>query len=1006
MESVAAVLWLLMLLFLFTFAFYILPSYDKHKALLAVRKGLPKSQREGAFFQTAEGKVYRAARINMNRMSFCQVYVAVYKIRLRNDHLCLWTCCDDPGSNVSHFSKVSLAFMYCLLFMWQIAWFYGGEKETLYPDTLFAFIVAFETILPIWLCGWCISKIRPHEFTDEEIDELLDELQPTITKTQEWKDEYESDDGDFGEEEAEVEEGEGYFAPPAIIDNPLKERQDNLDIKRVYTDIDEEVEYLEENYMPVENTWAKKKRKAYDLYKVGYAPLEETNHEHSDSVSSLDSREERRGFQDMTTNSHWSQARDAATLGFVPVNENEEYDEAASKMLRKEREQNLKEKRKKKKKHGRETSLSQKISSIFRSEKSQDRSKSADPSSDTKKKKKKDKKRKKSQLSQLLSFGSKQNVAVSTQDTDDEELEAISPEHVADAFDNDDELTTSHMSKSGKKKKKYAQLEESDGDEEDEDYYDEEEEYYDDDEDAIVIEDKKKKNKSKKKKKQPTMSAMNAPKPRPMIELEERDDREQEREKPVRFNSKQKTSGEWMSAQLSAPRKYVQFNKIVKIGRIHASKIEQDSKLLSRIVDNALTAGDHSLFDSSKIVKRATKLIRNGHPLFEAIESGATDENQKHIQKLLRRQDVINTVFATVDDGNVLGMDNAPKFVYDPAELRALEELPETAPSQRPFVEKKTNIDDDVWEQANLAMDGRVALREDKDQNKHVDEANKDNMLSIDDIWNVTGALPPELLQTLEDPFDAWKADEVKPVQKPMRDEEEREYRDKLGRHFKRRRELLHRKYWLPRWCRYVVWLIVLLIVLLMLGLFLYDGNKLGADFLWVPEPWDNTNCTLSISEQTRFDYDYSLDEADRRNPACSPQEILGSMPHCWDYRVRFSIASFITFLTSILIVQPLYIAILTLFAVTCFPIFAPCCISIRNTCLGLRKRDPGYKHFLGGTILLSGDQNLEYGRLADEEFSHVPQNSSFGVSDLEMSQVSNDSGMNAGKNQPLLKDK
>eukprot|EP01084_Bolivina_argentea_P191333 328668_1 len=272
----------------------------------------------------------------------------------------------------------------------------------------------------------------------------------------------------------------------------------------------------------------------------------------------------------------------------------------------------------------------------------------------------------------------------------------------------------------------------------------------------------------------------------------------------------------------------------------------------------------------------------------------------------------------------------------------------------------------------------------------------------MDDIWEVTGALPPELMEALEDPYDPWKEDELKPVQKPLRDDEEEEYRDKLTNHFKQRRELLKRKYWLPRWCRYVVWIILISLIILFVMLFLSEGNKLGATFLWIPSQFNNTNCTISISEQTRFDYDFSLDESKRRNPACSPQEIQGSMPHCWDYRVRFTIASLISFLTSIILVQPLYIAILALIAITCLPICKPACISIRNKICGFNKNDPGYKHFLGGTILISGDTNLEYGQLADEE-SRLSQMSVDPNDTHEESQLTQGSGRGDSKTQPLL---
>eukprot|EP00483_Globobulimina_turgida_P012828 UN12852 len=211
----------------------------------------------------------------MNNLSFCQVYIEVYKIRLRNDHLCLWWCCDDPGSNISHFIKVLLTVLYCLLFMLQIAWFYGAEKETVFADTLFAFLIAFETILPIWLCAWCISKIRPHEFSDEEIDEMVEDQMAIITKNQKWEDDYESDIEHGGDDEFdEKEDVLGVFAVPQIFDDDI-ENQNNWDILRIYTDIDEEVEYLEENFMPQEMKWYKKKRKAYSLKKIGYVAMDD-----------------------------------------------------------------------------------------------------------------------------------------------------------------------------------------------------------------------------------------------------------------------------------------------------------------------------------------------------------------------------------------------------------------------------------------------------------------------------------------------------------------------------------------------------------------------------------------------------------------------------------------------------------------------------------------------------------------------------------------------------------
>merc|ERR1711879_150789 len=90
-------------------------------------------------------------------------------------------------------------------------------------------------------------------------------------------------------------------------------------------------------------------------------------------------------------------------------------------------------------------------------------------------------------------------------------------------------------------------------------------------------------------------------------------------------------------------------------------------------------------------------------------------------------------------------------------------------------------------------------------------------------------------------------------------------------------------------------------------------------------------------------------------------------MPHCWDYRVRFNISSGITVLTSIFIAQPLYIFILALIVVTFIPKCAPFCVHLRNVICGLTEGDPGYKEFIGGTFLISGNHALNYGRLADD---------------------------------------
>merc|ERR1711879_53432 len=141
-----------------------------------------------------------------------------------------------------------------------------------------------------------------------------------ITKNQRWEDEYESDIEHGSDAEYEENEG-GAFAPPDIVVPLLTNDMDNSIVMRVYTDIDEEVEYLEENYMPDEAVWGRKKRVIYPLSKLGY---EETGDE---SASSVESEEgSRLGFEDMPYKSQMLQARAAEKLGFIPVNEEEEFD--------------------------------------------------------------------------------------------------------------------------------------------------------------------------------------------------------------------------------------------------------------------------------------------------------------------------------------------------------------------------------------------------------------------------------------------------------------------------------------------------------------------------------------------------------------------------------------------------------------------------------------------------------------------------------------------------------
>lgn len=211
MTSVLAPLWMLLLCFVFTFAMYLLPTYDKHKAFLAVKKGLPRSERNTQYFRTADGKSYAVIH---SRASFAERYQKLFEIRLRNDHLCLWWCYDDPGSNISHKMKVLLTAMYTLLFCFLLAIFYANEDETRFSDVFYAFLIAFLTILPIWLLSWCISLIRPHDWTEQDFDEIIEDRMPFDTKDNRWDDEYSSEDEGGYNEYDENDDGTGLFAIP------------------------------------------------------------------------------------------------------------------------------------------------------------------------------------------------------------------------------------------------------------------------------------------------------------------------------------------------------------------------------------------------------------------------------------------------------------------------------------------------------------------------------------------------------------------------------------------------------------------------------------------------------------------------------------------------------------------------------------------------------------------------------------------------------------------------
>ena len=82
-------------------------------------------------------------------------------------------------------------------------------------------------------------------------------------------------------------------------------------------------------------------------------------------------------------------------------------------------------------------------------------------------------------------------------------------------------------------------------------------------------------------------------------------------------------------------------------------------------------------------------------------------------------------------------------------------------------------------------------------------------------------------------------------------------------------------------------------------------------------------------------------------------------MPNEWDYRVRFTIASLITCITSVFVAQPLFLAIVCLIILCCFPFCVPLCYKLR--CQGARE-DGKTKEFVGGDLLISDDVLVEYG--------------------------------------------
>ena len=940
MSSVGHILWFLLIAFFFTFAFYILPTYDRHKAMLAVKKALPKSERANTYYRTAEGKEYKLTRIEAERYSFCSLFIKVYQIRLRNDHLCLWWCCDDPGSNISHLIKVTLTLLYVLLFMFLIAIFYAEETEVVFSDILYAFLIAFLTILPIWCLSWCISKIRPVDFDDEEIEEIIEDQMPRIVKNQMWENEYSSADEGGDSEYDEYDFNENPFAVPEHRANAIF--NDDTEIQRIYTDIDEEIEYLEDNYMPTKNDWKKKITKT----------LPNMYDEKEDSISK--SYEERRGFESLDYLSHWNAARAATDLGFIPMNENEEIDNDRAKELLKKRKDNINDiKSKKKKKRNYDNNDYDEVSQTNSMSNTYGNSS-----------------RKKSKKKSLLTLFNKKD--------DEAQWQQEIADHSADNSYNDDSYDESiNNNKKRKKKRKKPSIMEMQAPKPLPMMMD------DEDMDEEINKKKKKKRKNRKK-----SAGDNIEMAHQYGELKENPQSEEEAKDMIDDEIPVETlealnAAEFVGAHLNANRKFKQFNHILDYGRMYNKDIKKKPGLLQAMIDEQLNRGQQHFYNSKKLVKKAVKLIKNDSDLMKPNNDAVNNKNKSHIEKLRRKADIIDSVFPGMNDNEI---NNKKGYLgYSAQELRNLERLPNKAPSQRYQEERKTTIKDDIWDKlANNKYDDLTTNYEDKKRNKTLMHKPKDNEninnnyfdvqttkkegINMDDIWEITGELPPDLLLQLEDPYDAWADDELKPIQKIISPDAEDEYKRRMRNHFRKRRELLRRKYWLPRWCQYIIWLILLALIILFAVLFLFHGNKLGAQFLWVPNDFDNFDCSVSIPEKERFDYDFSVVEAERRNPACAPENHPLSMNNCWDYRVRFTISCLITFLTSIFIVQPLYIAIGVLVILLICPLFMPRIADVRRR-TALAKQGEGTKRWMiGGKIMISNDTVLEYGQINDKE--------------------------------------
>ena len=399
----------------------------------------------------------------------------------------------------------------------------------------------------------------------------------------------------------------------------------------------------------------------------------------NESGSSTDSSEERRGFEWQSFYSHWDMANDAEEFGFIPVNEKEEYDYAVSRMLH--------EAKRAKPEFAAKRSMSSKISSLFKH-------------GGSKSKKDKKPKRRDSKLLSLLRSDSK----------DRESRES--------SRNSRDRLSGDSAANEDANRFKYQQVGAGDVDilyDEDEAADTEE----DDERESATKKKRKRKRPRRKKKKGPAVASMNAPRPRPMeqplaapssrvrrakkqadvkkkksfvakrkrrgketkdsgkrlqIELETRKptkgkggklkgaasrSKGQAKSEKKQYSQSEKAAGELLAVHLSAHRKHTQFNTLLKMVRDNRDTIGSKPKLLQRFVDKMAANGDTSFVGSKKIVKRAKKMIKLGHPLFDQMDYGQDDEKEaKGVRGLLRRRNEGRNVFSGLTDTAMLELDN------------------------------------------------------------------------------------------------------------------------------------------------------------------------------------------------------------------------------------------------------------------------------------------------------------------------------------------------------------